>query len=238
MSVNNHLFAPIQSRRTFDEISQEIKKYILNGRLRAGDRLPTEADLAHQFNVGRQTIREAMRILEQSGFIAVQKGGNGGPIIKNNVLETVNTLLLDAFHLENLSLEEITRARREIERIVLLAAFEHCDETDLEALEKNIGQAKQKIAQSTSAFDENLDFHILLAQASKNRIFVVVVRTIMSMLGALLRQLDPTPGISKVALDAHEEILAALRFKNKEKALLMLEKHLEEVNDRLQSPHT
>jgi DNA-binding FadR family transcriptional regulator len=64
----NHLFVPIKDLRTVNEISTKIKDLIFSGVLKPGDRLPSEVKLAQQLNVGRQTIREALRLLEISGF--------------------------------------------------------------------------------------------------------------------------------------------------------------------------
>ena len=81
MDKDQELFQPIKNERTFEKVSTRIKRLIFDGVLKPGDRLPSEMELAHQFDVGRQTIREALRILELSGFITVQKGGSGGPLI-------------------------------------------------------------------------------------------------------------------------------------------------------------
>jgi DNA-binding FadR family transcriptional regulator len=64
----NHLFVPIKDLRTVNEISTKIKDLIFSGVLKPGDRLPSEVKLAQQLNVGRQTIREALRLLKISGF--------------------------------------------------------------------------------------------------------------------------------------------------------------------------
>ena len=85
MNVKKELFSPIKSKRTFEEVSGKIKTLIFDGVLKPGDRLPSEIELARQFMVSRQTIREALRILELSGFIKVQKGGSGGPLIKDTI---------------------------------------------------------------------------------------------------------------------------------------------------------
>ena len=65
------LFAPIKSTRTFEEISLGIKRLIFKGALKPGDKLPSETELARQFNVGRQTVREALRLLELSSLILI-----------------------------------------------------------------------------------------------------------------------------------------------------------------------
>ena len=77
MSVDKTIFIPVENKRTFEEVSSKIKNLIFEGVLKPGDKLPSEAELAKQFGVGRQTIREAFRILELSGLLTVQKGFGG-----------------------------------------------------------------------------------------------------------------------------------------------------------------
>ncbi len=73
--------SPYKKRRAFEEIANNIKELISKGYLKPGDRLPPETEIARQFDVGRNTIREALRILELSGFVKIQMGGKGGPLI-------------------------------------------------------------------------------------------------------------------------------------------------------------
>ena len=118
MSTDKAIFTPVESKRTFEEVSSKIKTLVFEGVLKPGDRLPSEAELAKQFGVGRQTIREALRILELSGLIAVQKGFGGGPIIKDTILTTISNLFFDAFQMEKITVEEFTAARLVIEKAV------------------------------------------------------------------------------------------------------------------------
>ena len=182
----SRLLTPIRGGRTFERVSTRIKRFILDGTLRQGDRLPSETDLARQFSVSRQTIREALRILELSGLITVQKGGGGGPVIQTTILDTINSLFLDAFQLERVSTEELTFARFEIERVVLEHAMENGDTADMEGLKENIRRARSKIAVNEVALEENIEFHNLLAGASKNHVFVMVVGSIMAVVLSLI----------------------------------------------------
>ena len=58
----DNLFTPIESKRTFEEISSKVKTLIFDGTLKPGDKLPSELELAKQFGVGRQSVREALRL--------------------------------------------------------------------------------------------------------------------------------------------------------------------------------
>lgn len=64
MQSRRALFTPIQSKKIFEEISTEIKKLIFKGTLKPPDKLPSEIELARQFNVGRQTVREGLRLFD------------------------------------------------------------------------------------------------------------------------------------------------------------------------------
>ena len=248
MNDNQDLFQPIKNERTFEKVSTRIKRLIFDGVLKPGDRLPAETELAHQFNVSRQTIREALRILELSGFITVQKGGNGGPLIRTTILNTINDLFLDAFQLEKVTTEELTLARFEIERVVMNYAIDRADDADIQRLQDNVRRARKKIENNLAAVDENIEFHNLLAEASKNHVFVMVVGSITavvrdhtSRLTASLEGQDPAGAYmesvlkSKTAVDIHEKILEAITARDRKKAKHLMESHLQEVGHRLES---
>ena len=240
------VFTPIKSPRTFEEVSNRIKKLIFDGVFKPGDKLPPEIEIAQQFNVGRQSIREALRILELSGFITIQKGGGGGAIIKDTISSTISELFLDAFQLEKITIEELTIARFEIEKIVLKYAIENADESDIEALQKNIRTAREKIGNNISAVDENIRFHKLLAKASKNHLFVIVVEAVTTAIRHFLTGLGSDSEFSdseklynenmmnsKNTLAYHEDILNAVVEKKLDIAIDILENHLLEVKSRL-----
>lgn len=246
-STRKTVFTPIKSPRTFEEVSNRIKKLIFDGVFKPGDKLPPEIEIAQQFNVGRQSIREALRILELSGFITIQKGGGGGAIIKDTISSTISELFLDAFMLEKITLEELTIARFEIEKIVLKYAIENADASDIEALEKNISETRAKIENDTPAVDENIRFHKLLAKASKNHLFVIVVEAVTAAIRHFLSGLEPDSESSdsekwynenimnsKNTLAYHEDILKAVIEKKLDAAIDILEAHLLEVKGRLQ----
>ena len=139
------VFTPIKGSRTFEEVSDQIKKLIFDGVFKPGDKLLPEIELAQQFNVGRQSIREALRILELSGFITIQKGGGGGAVIRDTISSTISRLFLDAFQLEKITIEELTVARFEIEKTVLKYAIANADEADLKRLQENVDDACKKV---------------------------------------------------------------------------------------------
>ena len=241
------VFTPIKGSRTFEEVSDQIKKLIFDGVFKPGDKLLPETELAQQFNVGRQSIREALRILELSGFITIQKGGGGGAVIKDTISNTISKLFLDAFQLEKISIEELTVARFEIEKIVLKYAIENADEVDIKSLQKNVDDAYKKIEANINVIDENIQFHNLLARASKNHLFVIVVEAVTTAVRHFLSELGPDAEFSdnekwyneniiqsKNTLAYHNEILNAVIEKKLDKAVDTLENHLQEVKNRLQ----
>jgi len=228
------LFKPIKTKRTFEEISTKIKELIFKGVLKPGDRLPSEIELARQFNVGRQSIREALRVLELSGFITIQRGGNGGLIISDTISNAISKSFLDVFQMKGITLGELTVARLEIEKIVLNLAINNADDSDIKRLQENMRKARRKVESKTQAFSENVEFHRLLAKASKNHLFVIVVQSIMAVVADFLSRLEPDLKTSKEVVEDHENILNAIIGRKTDEAVSLLENHLVKIEGSLQ----
>ncbi len=223
------LFETMKRKRTFEEVSAHIKSLVLKGTLKPGAKLPPETEIARQLGVGRQTVREAFRLLELSGFVRIKRGLGGGPEIVDTVLDTLSTALHDAVALQRVSFEELTNARLVVEKGVIEHLLQKLESSDITLLRENIVQARNKLAMSLPAFEENIQFHILLASASRNQVFVVTMRAIMPIMADFLSRRKQTLSTSKKVVDAHEEILEAVINGRKEESLKKLEEHLLEL---------
>jgi GntR family transcriptional repressor for pyruvate dehydrogenase complex len=225
----DNLFTPIESKRTFEEISSKVKTLIFNGTLKPGDRLPSEQELAKQFGVGRQSVREALRLLELSGFVSIQKGYGGGPVVKDTISTRIRNLYLDAFRMEKITVEEFTTARAVIEKAILNEVIDKADDRDIKRLQTNLAEAQELIANKKMATDENFDFHALLARASKNKVVIILEKSINAIHRNLRSRSEADFKTTRNALKAHQKILDAIIDKDREKAIELLDQHILEV---------
>ncbi|MFM8871031.1 MAG: FadR/GntR family transcriptional regulator, partial [Actinomycetota bacterium] len=67
--------------KTHEAVADTLRRQIVLGRFKVGDRLPTEEELTGHFDVARTTLREALRVLESQGLIEIRRGRNGGPVV-------------------------------------------------------------------------------------------------------------------------------------------------------------
>ncbi len=230
------VFEPIRSRRTFEEVSHKIKGLIFDGTLKPGQKLPSEEEIARLFHVGRQSVREALRVLELSGFISTRPGVKGGPVIENTMLGRIAALFQDAFRFHKVSMEDFTTARKGIETCVLESVFLNADQSDIDNIAATIIRAKEKLDEGASAFEENMDFHRQLANASRNYLFVITVESILAVLSDFRSRLI---GIGRErslqVVEFHGKILDAIVAGRREEAKDLLEKDLGLVNANLAS---
>ena len=139
-------FRPVQVARAFEDIASQIRGELSEGRLRAGDRLPPERELAGQFGVSRNTLREALRSLEISGLISLRKGASGGAFVKDSNGDVVVTSIRDMLTLGAVTPEQITEARIWIEdSAIVRAACERRTAEDIDALSANLTAAAEAI---------------------------------------------------------------------------------------------
>lgn len=224
------VFSRLQTKRAFEEISSEIKRMIFSGALKAGDILPSELQLAGQFGVSRQTVREALRRLEASGFIVTQKGAMGGPVVVDTILHSMNDLFLDAFLAKKVTTDELTRARLDIEKMVLKNVFAVKDEAKIASIRQAMEESKQKLEQGFEGFEDNVHFHKMLAEATNNYVYVILMESLMTVVAHFHSFLNIGSGTIKSANRAHLRIIDAIEKGDQERAQAELEKDILDVD--------
>jgi len=233
MEASDHIFIPIKKRRAFEQVAERIQDLIFQGVLKPGDKLPSEAELAKSYNVGRQTIREAMRFLEISGFIITQKGGAGGAYIQDTVLHSITIAFINAMKLKKVTIEEVLEVRLEVERIVLKNVIEKADSTDIDEIKEILKLGKSKIRSKTYTGLENIKFHKALAKASKNQILIMMVDLLMAALDDFITKTERGYDRMRSEIKEHSDILDCVIKKDTKGAEEHLAKHVLSVGKRL-----
>ena len=104
-------FSPAQTQKAPDVIYDQIYQRIVSGKLKSGDRLPSERVLAEQFQRSRHIIREALRMLQQDGLITIEVGSAGGAIIQGISIDMLSAPLKKYLSSGDLDLRELTEYR-------------------------------------------------------------------------------------------------------------------------------
>lgn len=225
-------FQPIRKRRLSDEVAAQIRARIADGELRPGDRLPAERLMAEDFEVSRGAVREAMRSLELAGIINVQQGVKGGAFISNGNPSLVGDNFRDLFHLGGVTLDELTESRIWVETLVTRIAVERATEDDLCALEANVDkvQALFDAGRFKEKIDTNIEFHILLAQATQNTVMVMLMGALVEVLRGFAHKVGPES--NDMSIRARREFLKRVRARDADGAAKSMENHLRKLHKR------
>jgi len=233
METGKIIFRPVTPKRAFEDISDQIKKLIFSGSLKPNDRLPSERDLAKQFNTGRISVREALRILEESGFVTIRQGADGGIFVKELDSTGMTKSILGLMSVGNLTLHEVREARIAIESIILESSIKRFTKTRLAALESNINDCERfyknvKMEEYPNFADEQLGkFHIIIAETSKNRLYKYFMTSLLDLYVKQIIRYIPDSAEYSRHLRQHREIYEAIKTKNMKRARKAIEEHME-----------
>jgi DNA-binding FadR family transcriptional regulator len=226
-------FIPVGPRRTFEGAVEQIAERIRLGELVAGERLPSERELAAAMQISRATLREAVRVLAGAGVLAVRAGSTGGTFVASDyvpieLLRSKSDMRLD-------EVAGVLEARRLIEPRVAQLAAVNAREEDFFQLQRTIDRQIALLARGDVLEHEDrflqLDtqFHLGVARASGNS-------TIVSLMRTLLRQLEIArdlalhePPTASWVIDVHERTLAAIRSADHDRIETVMDEHLAEL---------
>jgi len=176
------MFREAKQNRIFQDVVDQIQEAILQGKLKAGSKLPPERELIDTFKTSRGTLREALRVLEQKGLITIKTGVSGGAFVKALSTHQVSESLDLLIQYERVSLRDLAEFREGVEGIVAGLAVERVKSEDIQYLKKLLADAKTHLDEGASGWDNFIhvdnQLHMALAHIAGNPIYESVLQTI------------------------------------------------------------
>lgn len=213
--------------RAYQAIVDAVREDVFRRRVAPGDRLPNEPVLAERFEVSRLAVREALRILELQGLVRVEHGFQGGAFVSDAGVAPVKDALETMLRLEHLERAEIYAARRYLEPGVAELAAGALDDAAVAKIAANLAESDRRLDAGKPAFQTNLDFHFLVADACSNRILTLMTSAVLELLRAAEARRPSDEKVNREASRAHATIFRALREGDAARASSSMEVHLE-----------
>jgi DNA-binding FadR family transcriptional regulator len=223
-------FEPVGPRRMFEGAVSQIAERIRLGELQAGDRLPSERDLAAAMRISRPTLREAIHVLVDAGVLTVRPGAAGGISVNTGYVPIA--LVRSKSELRVSEVVGVLEARRLFEpRVAQLAAL-NAREEDYARLEEIVEAQRRLLAQGDVLAHEDrflqLDtqFHLRMARASGNSTIVEMMRMLLGRLEIARDTTLHEPPIPAWVIDVHERTIAAIRSGDHARIDRVMDEHL------------
>ena len=201
-------FKPIRQFRISEEVLSQLKESILMGKFKSGEKLPSERELTQEFQVSRGVVREAIRALEITGFVALRQGPTGGAFVTDLSFDHVGDAFLNLFLANKVSIPELANVRLYIEpEVAHLAALNATDED-----KKRLIQAQEEeFIIATITTDRITQFqkvHQVIAESCQNHFYEAISKSMLRLTYEVVEAVDPDhealhmPGEHRHIIDA------------------------------------
>jgi GntR family transcriptional regulator, transcriptional repressor for pyruvate dehydrogenase complex len=238
-SSDRDLFEPIATARISSAIVDQVRELIRSGRLAAGDRLPSERELAEQFGVSRVTVRDALRSLEAVGLLTIKVGANGGAFLRAPSIADAGRGMSDMLLMAQLSPEDVAEARLMLEINTVMLAVRRAEQEDIDELRTICERSAALMADGEYDVHLSWDFHERLARATHNPAIEMIHHAFRGPLSmARARAREPASVAHRRTVQEHTELVDALEARDVERARVVLAHHLvraTNLEDRLGS---
>lgn len=203
--------------------AERLMELIVGGAFSRGERLPSEFELAEQLEVGRGTIREAIKILVSKSIVAIKRGE--GTFVSPNpgriddplglaFMENKKKLALDLFELRML-----------IEPPIAALAAARVTDSDIEQLERICVALETHVAAGEAYTADDIAFHEAIAMAAQNQVVTNIIPIIHSAVKMFIDLRDEA--LTRSTLVSHRAIVDAIRARDPESAMAAMTEHLQ-----------
>ena len=223
---------PETGKRRYQEIAEAVKKEMIDKELAVGTRLPTERQIAEEYDVSRSVVREAIIMLEIEGLVSVRKGS--GIYIERLPNQSERTSIARP----DIGPFELLQARQLVESNIAAFAATMVTKNDIVKMQEALDMEVQAIDSGLKDYDGDEMFHHLIAQSTQNSVLIEMVDKMWRLRkgnqiwdGLHARIFDES--YRQQWLDDHQQILTALNRKDPGKARDAMWNHMENVRNTL-----
>ncbi|MGD9974418.1 MAG: FadR/GntR family transcriptional regulator [Desulfatirhabdiaceae bacterium] len=223
----------IRRVKVYEEISRQIEELIQSGKLKPGDKLPTERELSEIFNVSRHSVREAIRVLENNQLINSVAGSGTYVALRENQ-ESINSIVNYLLE-ETDKFSEILELRRIIEPQIAGLAAKNATVDDIDRLKSMQIKNDELIANGIvnhndfSQFDTHL--HTTIAKATQNNFVSKIIERLNDFFYVTRLEGYQSEIRIKTSARGHAEIIQAILQGDCQMAIHAMENHLKDVED-------
>lgn len=223
---------PVQRVRTYEQVMAQIEERILDGRLKVGDHLPSERDLAVLLGVSRPSLRESLRVLEALGVVDIRRGGgaDGGAVLLGTPGPGMVNLLKLQLALGHFSQHDVLETRLALETWSVAEAARTSTEEDVHELEAILDQMDAPDITADQFNSLDAAYHVRIASSSGNALAAHLMGSLRiaihkQMIDAYARLADWRETATTVRAE-HRSILAAIERKDAEEAVRLVREHI------------
>jgi len=221
-------FQVINVETPVDRIIKQIREQITTGKLKPGDRLPSERNLAKILGVGRKIVRDAIAKLEFYGILKIMP--QSGTVVAGIGITALEGLITDVLQLEESDFIDLVETRVGLEtQTARLAAMRRTTD-DIRNIEKALNAYDDKVKKGLPAVEEDLLFHLKIADAGNNTVLKSLMMVIVPDIINSFTKLDVCKdGRFYRSLEEHNIILKHIVNQQPDLAAKAMKEHLKDV---------
>ncbi len=208
---------------------EHITCEILEGRVRPGERLPNERELAGQLHISRSAVREALKALQAQGVVTSHTGPGGGTRVATGQGQALGRMLRLHIALDAISFEEVTETRVVLERVAAISAVEHGSPEALRAI-ADIADEMADVTDAASFNQLDTAFHVAIAGVGANRlnrdITVAIRESVARQILDAEELLEDWEGLRTELVRQHAGIVEAILARDASLAAERVEQHI------------
>ncbi len=225
---NSEMFSSLENVRVSQRIIDQIKQVLFSGKLKPGDKLPTERQLAEQFNVSRLLVREALHILESMGLLTIKGGSTGGAFVTVPDYTVTADVFRSLVKLGKVSIHHLVETRNIIEPTAARLAAERATEYDIKLMHESIKSMVKMLKKKEEAIIPYSypPFHSTVINASKNPVLALTFSAIQDLIYDAYKNIIVTPEMMEKNILGHIKIVKSIKARDQEKAFTAMQKHL------------
>ncbi len=216
---------------TFELVLRHVEERLTSGDLRPGDRLPPERELAVQLGAGRQSVREALRVLQAQGVIRSQvgTGNDSGTVVVPAPARALTRLLRVHLAVDSFPVQDVTEARVMLERFSAGLAAGRRRAPDLERMAEALAAMDADLGREAFS-DLDTAFHVAIAESAGNRLIgeltVAIRESVRATLLGAMRGGEDWPRLRGRLRAEHRQIHAAIEGGDGARAADLVEAHI------------
>jgi GntR family transcriptional regulator, transcriptional repressor for pyruvate dehydrogenase complex len=218
------------------QIVADVRDQLFGKKLKPGDFLGTEKDLAARFDVSRIVARDALRTLEALGIVEIRMGKGGGARIAQGNPRLFAEALAVQLDLTGVTAGEIMDAQRAIETLGAELAAENATKADVAELRRLLREAQAAVGDLDLFTRLSRDFHLAVAEASHNRVLVVQLIS-LEHVSWPRRNVTATPKLAAHILEIHSKLADLIDLRDAAGTRALMDDHVKMIRARRIAEH-